>query len=74
MGASGPQPGTGPEKHLIGCFHGNITVELEWKASWSGASSGFPAARVHKAGPWGGGQGGEILLYFSLSGYGLRGR
>ena len=26
MGASGPQPGTGPEKHLTGCLHSNITV------------------------------------------------
>lgn len=29
--AVGPQPGTQPEKHLTGCFHGNITVSLEWK-------------------------------------------
>lgn len=31
--ALGPQPGSQPEKHLTGCFHGNITVSLEWKAS-----------------------------------------
>jgi hypothetical protein len=32
-GAVGPQPGMQPEKHLTGCFHGNITVSLEWKAA-----------------------------------------
>lgn len=35
---AGPQPGTKPEKHLTGCFHGNITVSLEWKAAVVGQS------------------------------------